>query len=81
MSVLFRLSHPVAVIAFMICRGLWAHIFCRVRREQSANCFVWILYEIVLFCSGKNCMWVWLYVFLGCTRTCVCVDVMVMSSA
>ena len=24
-----------------------------------------------LFCPGKNFMWVWLYVFLGCTRTCV----------
>ena len=23
-------------------------------------------------------MWVWLYVFLGCTRACVCIYVMVM---
>ena len=29
-------------------------IFCRVWREQSASCFVWIYYEIVLFCPGKN---------------------------
>ena len=26
----------------------------------------------VLFCPGKNCMYVWLYVFIGCTRACVC---------
>ena len=29
--------------------------------------------EIVMFCPGKNFMCVWLYVFLGCTRSCVCV--------
>ena len=36
-----------------------------------------------LFCfmQGKNFMYVWLYVFIGCTLTCVCVDVIVMSSA
>ena len=49
-----------------------ARIFCRVRREQSASCFVWIWYKIVLFCPGKNLMYVWLYVFLDCTRACVC---------
>ena len=27
---------------------------------------------IVLFCPGKNGMWVWLYVFIVCTRACVC---------
>ena len=27
---------------------------------------------IVLFCPDKNFMYVWLYVFLGCTRGCVC---------
>ena len=76
MSVSFCLPHPVAVSAFMICRGLcactemlqmcvlyvsfgskirprpfgssllcifrYARIFCRVRCEQSASCFVWI---------------------------------------
>ena len=81
MSVSFCLPHPVAVSAFMICRGLCAcaemlwmcvlyvrfgsnvrprifgcvamgsallfifrsrYIFCRVQREQSASCFVWI---------------------------------------
>ena len=26
----------------------------------------------LLFCSGTNFMYVWLYVFLGCTRACVC---------
>ena len=26
----------------------------------------------ILFCPGKNCMYVWLYVFLCCTRACVC---------
>ena len=112
MSVSFCLPHPVAVSAFMICRGLcacnemvwmcvlyasfgskvrpeplgalpWvvhccvfyvqiARIFCRVWREQSASCFVWILYEIVLFCPGKNFLYVWLYIFLGCTRACGC---------
>ena len=28
--------------------------------------------EIVLCCLGKNFMKVWLYVFIGCTRACVC---------
>ena len=23
-------------------------------------------------CLGKNCMYVWLYIFLGCTRACGC---------
>ena len=82
MSVSFCLPHPVAVSAFMICRGLcactemlWKYVLyvsfgskvrprtfgcvamgsallfilgpdcsyiLRVRREQSASCFVWI---------------------------------------
>ena len=33
--------------------------------------FVWISCEIVLFCPGKNFMYIWLYVFLECTRACV----------
>ena len=28
--------------------------------------------EIVMFCPGQNFMYVWLYVFLCCTRACVC---------
>ena len=28
--------------------------------------------EIVLFCPGKNFMYVWLYVFISQTRACVC---------
>ena len=27
---------------------------------------------IVLFCPGKNFLYVWLYIFIGCTRACVC---------
>ena len=26
----------------------------------------------LLFCTGKTFMYVWLFVFLGCTRACVC---------
>ena len=26
----------------------------------------------IFFFPGKNCMWVWLYEFLGCTRACMC---------
>ena len=37
--------------------------------------------QVVLSGFNKRFMSVWLYVFLGCTRTCVCVDVIVMSSA
>ena len=29
-------------------------------------------FSVTLFCPGKNFMYVWLYVFLGCTRSCVC---------
>ena len=29
-------------------------------------------FSVRLFCPGKNFMSVWLYVFLGCTRACVC---------
>ena len=31
-------------------------------------------FSVRLFCflPTKNCMWVWLYVFLGCTRACEC---------
>ena len=29
-------------------------------------------FSMRLFCLGKNFMWVWLYIFLGCTRACVC---------
>ena len=28
--------------------------------------------QVVMFCPGKNCMYVWLYVFFGCTCACVC---------
>ena len=30
-------------------------------------------FSVRLFCLVKNLMLVWLYVFLGCTRSCVCV--------
>ena len=29
-------------------------------------------FSVRLCCPGKNIMLVWLYVFLGCTRACVC---------
>ena len=29
-------------------------------------------FSMRLFCPGKKFMWVWLYVFLDCTRACVC---------
>ena len=29
-------------------------------------------FSMRLFCPGKNSMYVWLYVFLGCTLACVC---------
>ena len=29
-------------------------------------------FSVSLFCPDKNVMYVWLYVFLGCTRACVC---------
>ena len=29
-------------------------------------------FNVVLFCPGKNFMYLWLYVFLGCTCACVC---------
>ena len=48
-----------------------ALLFCRVWSEQRASCFVWNWCEIVLFCPGTNFMYVWLYVFLGCTRACM----------
>ena len=47
-------------------------IFCSVWSEQSAMYFVWIYCEIVLICPGKTFMYVWLYVFLGCTRAYMC---------
>ena len=28
-------------------------------------------FSVVLFCLGKNLMYVWLYVFLDCSRACV----------
>ena len=28
--------------------------------------------SVRLVCLGKNFMWVWLYVFIGCTHACVC---------
>ena len=27
--------------------------------------------RLVIFCSCKNCLYVWLYIFLCCTRACV----------
>ena len=114
------LPHPVAVSAFIICRGLCActkmlwmcvlyvsfgskvkpinfgciamgspllyfevqitRIYSRVRREQSASCFVWI--SMRLFCFGQVktvCRYGCIY-FLA-ALVLVCVDVMVMSSA
>ena len=41
--------NPFATVLFSVCS-----IFCRVWREQSESCFVWIKYEVVLFCPGKN---------------------------
>ena len=41
-------------------------------------------FSLILFCfvlSRLKLYVGWLYVFLSCTRACVCVDVMVMSSA
>ena len=29
-------------------------------------------FSMRLFCSGKNFMYVWVYIFLGCTHACVC---------
>ena len=47
----------------------------------SAGCNFFSVFSMRLFCfvQTNNCMLVWLYIFLGCTRACV--DVMVMSSA
>ena len=28
--------------------------------------------RLILFCPGKNLMYAWLYIFIGCTRACVC---------
>ena len=113
MSVSFCLPHPVAVSAFMICRGLCActemlwmcalyvNFGSKVRPRTfgyvamgSALLFIvrsrLIVYSagsgvnrvhVVLsgfskrmfcFVQAKKIMYVWLYVFLGCTRTCVC---------
>ena len=30
-------------------------------------------FSVSLFCTGKNFMQVWLYVFLCCTRVCMCI--------
>ena len=38
-------------------------------------------FSMRMFCPGKHFLEVWLYIFNDCTRACVCVDVMVMSSA
>ena len=48
--------HPVAVLNATFCM----------------TCSLLMVVEDVLFCQGKNFMWVWLYVFIGCTRACVC---------
>ena len=29
-------------------------------------------FSVRLYCPSKNFIYAWLYVFLGCTRTCVC---------
>ena len=52
---------------------IYARIFCRVQVVSSG-------FSMRLFCfvQAKT---LWLYIFFGCTRACVCVDVMVMSSA
>ena len=69
------------------------HLFvpssARVQRVRDAN--VWWRCDqdfVIAFCGemprDNRCMYmahVWLYAFLGCTRACVCVDVMVISSA
>ena len=112
MSVSFCLPHPVAVSAFMICRGLcactemlWMCVLyvsfgSKVRRRTfgcvamgSALLFIvrsrLLVYsagsgvnrvQVVLSGFSKSCFVlsrqklcvVWSYVFLGCTRTCVC---------
>ena len=113
MSVSFCLPHPVAVSAFMICRGLcactemlWMCVlyvsFGSKVRPRTFGCVAMgsallfivrsrlLVYsagsgvnrvQVVLsgfskrlfcFVQAKNFVKVWLYVFLGCTRTCVC---------
>ena len=52
--------------------GCVALIFRMVWSEQRASCFVWILCENVMFCLDTNFIQVGLYVYLGCTRACVC---------
>ena len=112
MSVSFCLPHPVAVSAFMICRGLcactemWICVlyvsFGSKVRPRTFGCVAMgsallfivrsrlLVYSagsdvniVQVFLSGfskrlfcfvqaKTLCRVWLYVFLGCTRTCVC---------
>ena len=104
MTVFFCLPYPVAVSAFMICRGLfactemlWMYVlyvsFGSKVRPRTFGCVAMgsallfivrsrlLVYstgsgvnrvQVVLFCSVKNFMYVWLYAFLGCTRTYVC---------
>ena len=121
MSVSFYLPHPVAVSAFMICRGLcactemlWMCVLyvsfgSKVRPRTfgcvamgSALLFI-VRFRLLVYSAGSGVNRVqvvlsvfskrlfvlsrqklyvgMVYVFLGCTRTCVCVDVIVMSSA
>ena len=121
MSVSVCLPHPVAVSAFMICRGLcactemlWMCVlyvsFGSKVKPRTFGCVAMgsallfiirsrlLIYsagsgvnrvQVVLsgfskrsFCFVQTKLYVGMvYVFLGCTRTCVCVDVIVMSSA
>ena len=68
MSVSFCLPHPVAVSAFMICRGLCA---CT---EMLWMCVLFVSFGSKVRPRTFGCvaMGSALYVFLGCTRTCVC---------
>ena len=113
MRVSFCLPHPVAVSAFMICRGLcactemlWMCVlyvsFGSKVRPRTFGCVAMgsallfivrsrlLVYsaesgvnrvQVVLsgfskrlfcFVQAKTFFLIWLYVFLGCTRTCVC---------
>ena len=112
MSVSFCLPHPVAVSAFVICRGLCActemlwmcvlyvSVGSKVRPRTfgcvamgSALLFI-VRSRLLVYSAGSgvnrvqvvlsgfskrlfcfvqaNTVYVWLHVFLGCTRTCVC---------
>ena len=44
MSVSFCLPHPVAVSAFIICRGLSAFIICRGLCACTEMLWMWVLY-------------------------------------